>query len=361
MRSSYWRYLFQRREQDLGKLRHDNAALWVWWPQGTITSPRTEGQEKGVVTWTQTGFLHSGSHWVKPHGGCGVPWCSLWGQIPRHTAGGKGVGEGQVEHGQHTICTVLSEHISLLPSLNFILKSSLADHGASCQTCSSCFERCLLLFARSLSLSYHQPRFRQPNPVFGYCRWSQLLIPPVLLSLPKLKTSTGRRNENTWSPLWARGGFLHQLQGGVDCLTFRSEFLRPSGLGVLLVILEGAWGSPQYGFSSVGRSSGAGATVLRLKRSLHLPSRPLSGVPSVSLKTHPHPAFHYTLDYFFTQCRNPCPLCWGFPQAPLPSPERPVELFMGRERHTHTLSEQIPEYFLWCSYHLRVKSKNNLR
>ena len=106
-------------------------------------------------------------------------------------------GEGRVEHRQHTIFAVSSEHISLLPSLSFILKSSLADHGASCQTCSFCFERCHLLFARSRSFSYHLPWFRQPNPVFGYHRWSQLFISPILLSLPKLKSSAGRRNENT--------------------------------------------------------------------------------------------------------------------------------------------------------------------
>ena len=34
----------------MGKLKQDHVGPWVWELCGAITSPRTEGQEEGVIT-----------------------------------------------------------------------------------------------------------------------------------------------------------------------------------------------------------------------------------------------------------------------------------------------------------------------
>ena len=175
---------------------------------------RHDWQVEGVVIWTQRWFLKGGSHCLKPnrrHGGQG---CSLYGQIPRDRAAGKRAERGSGT-GDWKMYSTVSLRFYLLPSLDFLLKSSLSEHRTSCQICYPGFKRCLLLLARS-SLFWHlQPWFRKPNPSFWYHLFSQLAISPPLPSLPKLQTSTGRRNEKTWFTLWVQGGFLYQSQVGV--------------------------------------------------------------------------------------------------------------------------------------------------
>lgn len=118
-----------------------------WQPHRVVTTPWSEG-ERGRCGYLNPEFLHGGSHWYKPKKRDGSLMMRCFHELPRHGAGG----EGQRADLNSSIFRALYKHISLLLVLNFMLKSSLSDHTASCQTCLSWFLRDAFFF---LPGAYH--------------------------------------------------------------------------------------------------------------------------------------------------------------------------------------------------------------
>lgn len=132
---------------------------------------------------------------------------SMGGWIPRHRAGrrraerGAGGASGRGQGAAFYLSTFLCSFSSIsFWSPLYQIVQLLAKH------IHPGFGRSLLLLARSLTILISPAMVSKTKSCFGYHVCSQLFISP-LLSLPKLQTSTGRRDENTWFTSWDLDGF----------------------------------------------------------------------------------------------------------------------------------------------------------